>query len=88
MRPVVQAKFHPGDVVTLEHPKRSGWTARDGLCKGLLGTAMTSVYENGDPSEPVIVLCDFPGVSSAWWVYESELELVAASISVDTSSLL
>lgn len=88
MRPVVQAKFHPGDVVTLKRPKRSGWTARDGLCKGTLGTAMISAYENGDLSNPVIVMCDFPGVSSAWWVYESELELVAEPISVDTSSLL
>lgn len=45
-------------------------------------------HENHDRLNPIIVLCQFPGVSDAWCVYESELEFAEEPISVDTSSLL
>lgn len=88
-------KFSPGDTVCLAHPEDSGWTHRADLKKGQLGKVLHTRHENQDRLNPIIdrlnpiiVCCQFPGVSDAWWVFESELEFAEEPISVDTSSLL
>ena len=80
--------FSPGDTVCLAHPEDSGWTHRADLKKGQPGKVLDNQHEHHDRLKPIIVLCQFPGVSDAWCVYESELEFAEEPISVDTSSLL
>lgn len=81
-------KFSPGDTVCLAHPEDFGWTHRADLKKAQLGKVLDTQHENQDRLNPIIILCQFPGVSDAWWVYESELECAEEPISVDISSLL
>lgn len=81
-------KFSPGDTVCLAHPEDSGWTHRADLKKGQLGKVLHTEHENHDRRNPIIVCCQFPGVSDVWRVFESELEFAEEPISVDTSSLL
>lgn len=78
-------KFSPGDKVVLAFPIGSGWTSRRALQKGTRGVVKTV---KNDVDHSVIVCCDFPGIAGGWWVYEDELDLADASITVDTSLLL
>lgn len=81
-------KFSPGDTICLAHPKDSGWTHRADLRKGQLGKVLVAEHEHGISTYPAIVLCQFPGVSDAWCVYESELEFAEEAIPIDISALL
>ena len=81
-------KFSPGDTVCLAHPEDSGWTHRDDLKKGRPGKVLDTQHENQDRLNPIVVRCQFPGVSDSWWVYEFELEFAEEPFSIDVSSLL
>lgn len=81
-------KFQFGDqVYVVDSNKMSTWTR---IRTGAVGTVDMIKYEHDKDTNPVIVRLRFAAddLPKVWWVYESEIEFVNRSISVDASSLL